>query len=140
MRTPAGVVLALALSASPLLPGAIMISQVSAGDILIAGYGATPCATLNASIQSGDGFAKNALTQGAMSWMQGFVSGANAIKIEATKEYFDLSTISYDEQWAFVLGSCRRNPSQDFSRAVEDMMLHRLRTLRAPPPTPLVKQ
>jgi len=116
-----------------LLIGMLGASHVHANDIMIAGHGAQPCAVLNANIREGEGWATNALTQGAMSWMQGFASGVNAMKSEAAKQYFDLSTISRDEQWAYVLDFCRRNPSQDFSHAVVQMIVHRLRLINGGP-------
>ena len=107
---------------------ALVTSQAYA-DAMIAGHGAQPCVFLNANIRSGEGWASNALNQGVMSWIQGFVSGANAVKSEAEKEYFDLDTITRDEQWAYVLDSCLRNPSQDVSHAVSDMMRRKLRII-----------
>jgi hypothetical protein len=69
-----------------------------------------------------------------MSWMQGFTSGVNAVKIGSQKLYFDLSTISYDEQWSYVLDFCRRNPSVYFDHAVDQMMVDRLHVIQWTPP------
>jgi hypothetical protein len=57
------------------------------------------------------------------------------MKREFQKQYFDLSTISYDEQWAYVLDFCRRNPEVDFSHAVDDMMVKRVRLIVGAAPT-----
>jgi hypothetical protein len=134
MRTVV-IVFVLMLSAFP-----PVTSQASADDIMIAGIGSQPCTSLIANILLGDGFAANGFTKGYMSWMQGYVSGANAVKINSEKKFFDLSTVSYDEQWAFFVESCRRNPGQPIFAAVEDMMLHRLRVIPAPPPNRPVKR
>jgi hypothetical protein len=112
---------------SLLIGGVLLSTRARADDVMIAGHGAQPCIFLNANIRAGEGWSSNALTQGVMSWMQGFVSGANALKRETDKSYFDLGSISRDEQWGYVLDFCRRNPSVDFSHAVSDMMVNRLR-------------
>jgi hypothetical protein len=108
--------------------GAIGIPQARA-DVIISGFGARPCATVNANVQPGDGWAKNALTEGLMSWLQGFASGVNVVKEAMQKQYYDLDTISRDEQWAYVLEYCRRNPNKDFGQAVDDMITRRLRVI-----------
>jgi hypothetical protein len=118
-----GLVLGITLSA-------LGISYARA-DLFIVGLGAQPCAVINASVRPGDGYGASAFTKGAMSWLQGYASGVNAIKAELRKNYFDLSTISLDQQWAHAVDFCRRNPGKDFSEAVQDMML-RLSVISTP--------
>jgi hypothetical protein len=110
-----------------LFASTLITSQAFADDTFLAGLGAQTCSFLNANIQPGDGWAKNTLTMGVMSWAQGFVSGSNATMKEIRNKYFDLGTVSRDEQWAFILESCRRKPTQDISHAVYEMMFARLR-------------
>lgn len=116
--------------ASLVLSVALMTSQARA-ELMITGIGANPCTFLNANTRSGDGWATNAFTLGAMAWMQGFMSGANVMIREAQKKIYDLDTISRDQQWAYVMEFCRRNPDRNISRAVEDLMLRRLRIMPA---------
>jgi hypothetical protein len=68
-----------------------------------------------------------------LSWLLGFASGVNSVKDAYSKQYYDLSRIGGDEQWAFVVEYCRRNPNSNIAAAAEDMMLHRLRLIAAPP-------
>ena len=63
--------------------------------------------------------------------MLGFMSGLNLMKSETGKQYFDLGTSSRDEQWAYLLEACRRNPSQDVSYAVANIVVEKMRVIRA---------
>ena len=118
-----------------LLPLAVLSSQPRA-EIFMEGHGVNSCAFLNTNVRPGEGWAKDAVTQGVLSWVQGFMSGVNVVNRETSKRYFDLSTIGVDEQWGYVVEFCRRNPDRDISRAVEDLLGHRLRVIPAPKPNP----
>jgi hypothetical protein len=74
------------------------------------------------------GWAKDGYSLGVMAWNQGFISGTNLILREKTKRYYDIDTISRDEQWSYLLDFCRRNPQKDIGRGVLEMMVKRLRT------------
>jgi hypothetical protein len=100
------------------------------------GVGSLECKEITDKIPYGQGWGANGFTQGVMSWFEGFASGLNAMKAEKDKTYFDLSSISVDEQWAYVLDVCRRNPSLDIAHAVDDMMVHRMRLIKVPAPPP----
>jgi hypothetical protein len=117
-----------------LLPLVTLSSRLYA-DILIAGHGANSCAFLNANVRPGDGWAKDSFTEGVFSWVQGFMSGVNVVNREDSKRYFDLSAVGRDEQWAYVLEFCRRNPDRDISRAAEDLLV-KLQVIPAPKPNP----
>jgi hypothetical protein len=107
--------------------GLALISPASAGTFM-AGIGATPCTVLLANAREGDGWAKDGYSLGVMAWNQGFISGANLILREKTKRYYNIDTISRDEQWSYLLDFCRRNPQKDVGRGVLEMMMKRLRT------------
>jgi hypothetical protein len=117
-----------------LLPLAALNSQLHA-EVFIEGHGANSCAFLNTNVRPGDGWARDAITEGVFSWVQGFMSGVNVVKREDSKRYFDLSAIGRDEQWAYVVEFCHHNPDRDISRAAADLMISRLRLISAPPPT-----
>jgi hypothetical protein len=53
--------------------------------------------------------------------MQGFVSGVNmnGLRDGVHKNYYNLGTISNEEQWGFVIGFCRRNPDKTFAHAMQ---------------------
>jgi hypothetical protein len=96
----------------------------------MAGMGATPCSVLVANTREGEGWAKDGYSLTVMAWGQGFLSGTNLILREKTKRYYDIDTISRDEQWSYLLDFCRRNPKKDIGRGVLDMMVTRLRTVQ----------
>jgi hypothetical protein len=106
--------------------GITLIAPVSAGTF-IAGVGATPCTVLLANTREGDGWAKDGYSLGIMAWSQGYISGANEMLRETTKKYWDIDSVSRDEQWSYLLNYCRRNPQQDIFRGVQEIIQKRLR-------------
>jgi hypothetical protein len=120
-------------------------SHAFAAGRTIEGVGTLVCKDVTDKIPYGQGWGADSYTTFVMSWIEGFASGvntgANADKIEDQTIYFDLNTISLDEQWAYVLDVCRRNPNLDLSQAVVDMLTTRMPLKKAtpskPPPTPV---
>ena len=105
--------------------GSLMASPAPS-DTAVSGFGARECKFLNAHTRPGNGWSENALTQSVMSWVQGFVSGVNVLKMGGEKKFFDLSAISVDEQWTFIVTYCRRNPTKLISHAADDLIFRRL--------------
>jgi hypothetical protein len=115
------------------LVGLLTGSQADAEEAAMSGYGGAPCAKINADVPLGTGWGKDIITHSIMSWMQGFIAGSNYIAMRATKNYYNLGTISNDEQWGYVMDYCRRNPDKQFFQAVLDLMVKRLGVLPVEP-------
>jgi hypothetical protein len=106
---------------------ALMSSLATAHNDNIEGIGSIPCKEVSDKVPPGTGWGSNDFNRMIMSWIEGFVSGANAALIGAQKKYWDLGTISIDEQWGYVMDYCRRNPDRELVRGVKDMLVHRMR-------------
>jgi hypothetical protein len=109
-----------------LVLAATLTVSTAAGETAVSGVGATPCSDLNLNVRPGSGYMDNTYTTSVMSWVQGFVSGINVVKLQAEKRFFDLASIDVDEQWAFVVAYCRRNPAKSISHAANDLIFRRL--------------
>jgi hypothetical protein len=111
---------------------AVLITSPAVGETAVSGIGARDCEFMNSNVPVGSGWAKNVFNQSVMSWIQGFASGINILKIQVEKKFFDLATVSVDEQWAIVVAYCRRNPTRLISHAANDLLLQRFVEKRVP--------
>jgi hypothetical protein len=100
--------------------------QCAANEVAIAGYGTLPCLQFNVAVKRGAGWADNAITQGVMSWAQGFMSGVNLLKLQDEHKLFDLGAVSIEEQWAYLVTYCRNNPADEVGLAVDDLIMRML--------------
>jgi hypothetical protein len=114
--------------------GTVLASQVFAEGLVSAGAGESRCSTLNSQAKGGTASAltQNSTTAMIFGWAQGFLSGLNAGHGSTFKDglFVDLSSISPDEQWAFITAYCRENPSKKIVDAVLELASKRLRSTR----------
>lgn len=103
-----------------------LIASPVVGQTAMSGIGTQDCKGLNSNVRAGSGFMENQVSMSAMSWVQGFISGINVMKLQLEKKFFDLASISVDEQWAFVAAYCRSNPTKSIDHAVDDLIWKRL--------------
>jgi hypothetical protein len=125
----------LSMTAMTSLLFCVLTSSLASADKLMEGWGTHSCKYVTDHVPLGAGWGSDAVTQGIISWIEGFASGANVAMTGAQKKYWDLDTISIDEQWGYVMDYCRRNPDQDLVRAVDDMVVHRMRLVPVPQPS-----
>jgi hypothetical protein len=79
----------------------------------ISGIGAQRCAILTARVTAG---ANPNDTAALLTWIEGFISGLN---MNAENDfYYDLTSVTTEQQTAQVLGYCRNHPSEAVMNAV----------------------
>jgi hypothetical protein len=84
-----------------------LASSLAFGEgMYLSGAGSKRCSYLNSRAKPGSRFQESPVTAAVFSWAQGFMSAMNMSAIAASKagtsSYFDLSSISVEEQWAFI--------------------------------------
>ena len=70
---------------------------------------------------SADGSARVAV------WVQGYLSAWNVVGIMQSGRFADLTSISTNEQWAYVVGFCQRNPDGFVLDAAREILATRLK-------------
>jgi hypothetical protein len=105
-----------------------LASSVAFGeDSYISGVGVERCSELNSRAKPGSRLQESSHYRLVLSWAQGFVSSFNmsgiveASKAGTGRSYMDLSSISLEEQWAFITQYDRQNPSKQIVDAVFDL-------------------
>jgi hypothetical protein len=91
----------------------------------MSGAGSQRCSYLTSRTKPGSHLQESSITGMVFGWAQGFMSGMNAGKAD-TGFYFDLSSVSIEEQWAFITEYCRQNPSKQIVDAVIELVSKRL--------------
>lgn len=104
----------------------VLVASPASAEMIFAGAGAKKCELVNANVPAGTGYTQNAFTMSLITWVQGFVSGMNAARGASVKKFYDLDSISIDEQWAFVVAYCRGNSEQAIYMAATELMFKRL--------------
>lgn len=118
MKTAA---LLLALTAS------VPAAQAQAPGVTLAGYGAIQCQNLALGRMSGDNFRATQTGLGVVAWAQGYLSGLNAIEINAGRRTIDLSGGRAPELWSTINSECRDNPQKKIEDVVAEFFLHNRR-------------
>jgi hypothetical protein len=98
------------------------LARVLAEGMVTSRSGTQRCSTLNSPGKAGrtPAMSENAATAMTFGWAQSFMSGLNMIN-SSNGLYLDLSSISIEEQWAFIAAFCRQNPSNRIADAVIDL-------------------
>ncbi len=94
---------------------------------VISGMGTLGCGTLTAQATPGSGYGQNNLTMAVFSWVQGYLSAWNVVGIMQSGRFADLTSISTNEQWAYVVGFCQRNPDGFVLDAAREILATRLK-------------
>jgi len=94
---------------------------------VISGMGTLGCATLTAQAPPGSGYGQNNLTMAVFSWVQGYLSAWNVVGIMQSGRFADLTSISTNEQWAYIVGFCQRNPDGFVLDAAREILATRLK-------------
>ena len=94
---------------------------------VISGMGTLGCATLTTQTPPGSGYGQNNLTMAVFSWVQGYLSAWNVVGIMQSGRFADLTSISTNEQWAYIVGFCQRNPDGFVLDAAREILATRLK-------------
>jgi hypothetical protein len=105
----------------PLIVLAASAAQAEPG--VISGLGTQSCAELNVRTRPGLGYAQNGAATAAFSWVQGYVSGWNAVGVISSGRFADVTSLSADAQWSHIAGFCRTHPDAFVSDAARDMLM-----------------
>ena len=120
---------------APLVAFATLSADGSPG--LISGMGTLSCSTLTEQLVPGQGYGQSKLSVAVFSWVQGFSSALNSVGIMQNGHFFDLRSITEDEQWSHIVKFCQRNPDGRVFEAARDMIASRLKIEPRPSSPPM---
>jgi len=105
---------------------ALLCASPARAEVPFMGAGARPCSLLNANAAADP--AQTTTTMLIFSWVQGFLSGMNAmaLNLPQKKALFDLDALPDQAQWTHLLAYCKANSGALIATAALDLGTTRL--------------